>query len=50
VVLGVVYEYTDNIVVPALTHGAYNATLFTLAYVSLKLQQAGVSPESAGLL
>jgi hypothetical protein len=50
VVLGVVYEYTDNVVVPALTHGAYNATLFALAYVSLKLQQAGMAPESAGLL
>lgn len=48
VVLGVVYEYTGNLVVPALTHGAYNATLFTLAYVSMKLQQSGVGPE-AGL-
>lgn len=38
VVLGVAYERTENLVVPALIHGAYNATLFTLAYVSLKLQ------------
>jgi membrane protease YdiL (CAAX protease family) len=33
-VFGVTYEMTDNIVVPALVHGAYNATLFMLAYVS----------------
>jgi len=43
VVLGVVYEYTENIVVPALVHGAYNATLFSLAYASLKLQEAGAA-------
>lgn len=41
VVLGVAYERTENLVVPALIHGAYNATLFTLAYVSLKLQTIG---------
>lgn len=34
-VLGVVYEYTNNIVVPALVHGLYNATLITLAYIEL---------------
>ena len=33
-VFGVTYELTDNLVVPSLIHGAYNATLFTLAYVS----------------
>lgn len=32
-VLGVTYEYTDNIVVPAMIHGLYNATLFSLLYV-----------------
>ncbi|MFQ3318447.1 MAG: membrane protease YdiL (CAAX protease family) [Natronomonas sp.] len=34
-VFGVVYELTDNIVVPSLIHGAYNATLFSLAYLSI---------------
>ncbi|GAB6877970.1 hypothetical protein SAMN05421809_3865 [Natronorubrum daqingense] len=33
-ILGGVYEYTDNIVVPALIHGAYNATIFGVAYIS----------------
>jgi len=33
IVLGAAYEYTDNIVVPSLIHGIYNATLFTLLYV-----------------
>jgi len=32
VVLGVLYEYTENIVVPALTHGLWNAGLFVLNY------------------
>lgn len=32
-VFGVAYEITDNLVVPALVHGAYNATLFSLLYV-----------------
>jgi membrane protease YdiL (CAAX protease family) len=35
-VFGASYEYTGNLVVPALIHGIYNATLFTLLYVSLK--------------
>lgn len=35
VVFGAVYEYTDNLVVPALTHGLYDAVLFALVYVSL---------------
>jgi len=35
-ILGAAYEYTDNIVVPALIHGAYNATLFTILYAVLK--------------
>jgi membrane protease YdiL (CAAX protease family) len=46
-ILGAAYEYTDNIVVPALIHGAYNATLFTLLYVSLRF---GDGAESAALL
>ena len=35
-VFGTVYELTDNIVVPALIHGAYNATLFSLLYLTLR--------------
>jgi CAAX amino terminal protease family. len=34
-VFGVVYELTDNLVVPALTHGLYNATLFGLLYIAV---------------
>lgn len=36
-VFGTVYELTDNIVVPALTHGFYNATLFSILYLGIKL-------------
>lgn len=32
VYLGALYEYTGNLVVPALVHGLYNATQFVLAY------------------
>jgi len=32
-VFGAVYEYTDNIVVPALLHGLHNAVIFTLLYI-----------------
>jgi hypothetical protein len=32
-VFGAAYEYTENLVVPSLIHGAYNATLFSLLYV-----------------
>ncbi|MDS0281390.1 CPBP family intramembrane glutamic endopeptidase [Haloarcula onubensis] len=39
-VFGVAYEYAENIVVPSLIHGLYNATLFTLLYVSLKFGDA----------
>lgn len=34
-VFGYVYERTRNVVVPALVHGFYNATLLTLTYASL---------------
>jgi len=33
VVFGVTYEYTQNIVVPAMIHGFYNATLFSMLYL-----------------
>ena len=32
-VFGAVYEYTENIVVPALLHGLHNAVIFTVLYV-----------------
>lgn len=34
-VFGITYEMTDNVVVPAIIHASYNATLFSIAYVSL---------------
>jgi membrane protease YdiL (CAAX protease family) len=34
-VLGVAYEYTDNIVVPSLIHGLYNATRFSILYLTV---------------
>lgn len=44
-VFGVSYEYTGNVVVPMLIHGAYNATLFTLLYAAVALGDQ--LPESA---
>ena len=32
-VFGAVYEYTNNIVVPALLHGLHNAVIFTVLYI-----------------
>lgn len=34
VVLGALYEYTDNLVVPVAVHGAYNAVQFAVQYLS----------------
>jgi len=34
-ILGIIYEYTNNIVVPSLVHGIYNAILFTALYVQV---------------
>lgn len=34
-VLGVLYEYTENLAVPALVHATYNAVQFGVAYFSL---------------
>lgn len=42
---GYAYERTENLVVPALAHGCYNATLFGLMYVAVTY-----APESASLL
>ncbi|GAB6860403.1 CPBP family intramembrane glutamic endopeptidase [Haloplanus litoreus] len=47
-VFGTVYELTDNLVVPALVHGAYNATLFSLAYLAFRLSESGALPEDPG--
>lgn len=35
IIIGWLYERTDNLVVPALVHGIYNAVLFGLVYVHL---------------
>ena len=39
VVFGYLYERTGNIVVPAFTHGLYNATLFAIIYLGTQLEQ-----------
>jgi len=46
-VFGVAYEYADNIVVPSLIHGLYNATLFSLLYVTIAYSDQ--FPESAAV-
>ncbi|UPM43018.1 CPBP family intramembrane glutamic endopeptidase [Halocatena salina] len=35
-IFGIAYERTNNLVVPSLIHGLYNATLFSITYVGLK--------------
>ncbi|MFB6130236.1 MAG: lysostaphin resistance A-like protein [Salinigranum sp.] len=47
-IFGTVYELTDNLVVPALVHATYNATLFTLLYVVVKYAGAGAG--GAGMI
>jgi membrane protease YdiL (CAAX protease family) len=42
-VFGTTYELTENLVVPSLIHGAYNATLFGLLYLALRF-----GPDAAG--
>ncbi len=44
-VFGYVYERTANLLVPILIHGAYNATLVSMVYVTIKL--AGEMPTPA---
>lgn len=46
-VFGASYELTDNIVVPALIHGIYNATLFTLLYVVIAFSDQLPDPQNA---
>lgn len=43
VVLGVIYELTENLVVPAIVHGAFNAIQFGALY----LVESGMLPEEA---
>ena len=40
-VFGVVYEYTDNLVVPTLIHGLWNAMLFSLVLLAGQVAQNG---------
>jgi membrane protease YdiL (CAAX protease family) len=42
-VFGAVYEYTDNLVVPALAHGLYDAALFGLIYLSTQAGAGGAA-------
>lgn len=42
-VFGATYELTDNLVVPATIHGAYNATLFTLLYLAIRFGEMAPS-------
>jgi membrane protease YdiL (CAAX protease family) len=46
-VLGVIYERTENILVPIAVHGFFNAAQFALLYVAIV---AGEMPESAAVL
>lgn len=39
IVFGYLYEKTDNVVVPAFTHGLYNATLFGITYLGTQIEQ-----------
>jgi membrane protease YdiL (CAAX protease family) len=43
-VFGTVYEYTENIVVPSLVHGIYNATLLALLWAAVALGEAPTTP------
>ncbi|WP_436924667.1 CPBP family intramembrane glutamic endopeptidase [Halosimplex amylolyticum] len=45
-VFGAAYELTDNIVVPALIHGIYNATLFSLLYVVIAFSDQLPDPQN----
>jgi hypothetical protein len=47
VAFGAAYEYTDNLTVPAFVHGAYDATLFSVLYLVLKLAELGYAPAPA---
>jgi membrane protease YdiL (CAAX protease family) len=48
IAFGAAYEYTDNLTVPAFVHGAYDATLFSVLYLLLKLAELGYAPSPTG--
>jgi len=49
-VFGAVYEYTENLVVPALLHGLHNAVLFTALYVTVTQVDPSELPAVLGFL
>jgi len=49
ILFGYTFERTNNLAVPALTHGLYNATLFALMYVAVTYTPEA-TPEAASLL
>ncbi|MFB6138169.1 MAG: lysostaphin resistance A-like protein [Halobacteriaceae archaeon] len=42
-VFGALYEYSENIVVPSVVHGIYNATLFLTLYAAATMPESGSS-------
>jgi hypothetical protein len=49
-VFGAVYEYTENLVVPALLHGLHNAVIFTVLYVTATQLGPDAMPATLGFL
>jgi membrane protease YdiL (CAAX protease family) len=49
-VFGAVYEYTENLVVPALLHGLHNAVIFTVLYVTVTQLDPSDLPAVLGFL
>ena len=50
IVFGAVYEYTENLVVPALLHGLHNAVIFTALYVTATQLDPSDLPAAFGVL
>ncbi|SFR30520.1 MULTISPECIES: CPBP family intramembrane glutamic endopeptidase [Halorubrum] len=49
-VFGAVYEYTENLVVPALLHGLHNAVIFTVLYVTVTRMDPSDLPAVLGFV
>jgi membrane protease YdiL (CAAX protease family) len=49
-VFGAVYEYTGNLVVPALLHGLHNAVIFTVLYVTVTQVGPDAMPALLGIV
>ncbi|QKG92829.1 CPBP family intramembrane metalloprotease [Halorubrum salinarum] len=49
-VFGAVYEYTENLVVPALLHGLHNAVIFTVLYVTVTQMDPSDLPAILGVV